>query len=77
MAKTIEERAKKSVPDILRINGNYVESYILGYCNGAREQKKIDVEKACGILWDMCLTRRDEFKTYKDVITTFRKAMEE
>lgn len=50
MEKTIEERAYKAVPDMLRINENYVASFVSGYCQGAREQHEIDIEKACAWL---------------------------
>lgn len=46
MEQTIEERAYKAVPDILRTNGNYVAAYVCGYCQSAREQKQIDIDKA-------------------------------
>lgn len=44
--KTIEERAYKAVPDILRINDNYVAAYVSGYRQGAADQHKIDIDKA-------------------------------
>lgn len=34
LQKRLEETARKEVPDILRINGNYVESFITGFCLG-------------------------------------------
>lgn len=42
----IEERAYKAVPDTLRINDNYVASFVIGYCQCATEQHKIDIDKA-------------------------------
>lgn len=44
---TIEERAIKSVPELIKINGNYVECWRNGYIRGATEQKQIDIGKAC------------------------------
>ena len=34
MRKRLEEAARKEMPDILRINRNYVESFITGFCFG-------------------------------------------
>lgn len=45
--KTIEERAYKAVPDVLRINDNYVAAYVSGYRQGAADQHNIDINKAC------------------------------
>lgn len=39
MNQTIEERAYKAVPDMLRINDNYVSSFVCGYCRGAIEER--------------------------------------
>lgn len=40
MEQTIEERAYKAVPDMLRINDNYVSSFVIGYYQGAIEEKE-------------------------------------
>ena len=42
----IEERARKVMPDMFRVNGNYVTAYVCGYCQGAADQRKIDIDKA-------------------------------
>lgn len=39
MKQTIEERAYKAVPDMLRINDNYIASFVSGYCRGAIEER--------------------------------------
>lgn len=39
MKQTIEERAYKAVPDMLKINDNYVESFVSGYYRGATEER--------------------------------------
>lgn len=39
MEQTIEERAYKAVPDMLRINDNYIASFVSGYCRGAIEER--------------------------------------
>ena len=36
----IEERARKAVPDMLRINDNYVASFVSGYYQGAIEERE-------------------------------------
>ena len=67
----IEERARKAVPDMLRINDNYVASFVSGYCRGAREQHKIDAEEL--VRWlDKVVGMKCSSQTFVD----FRKAME-
>ena len=65
---TIEERAYKAVPDMLRINENYVASFVCGYYQGATEQHKIDIDKACSWLRQHAISVIN--------IEAFRKAME-
>lgn len=82
----IEERACKAVPDMLRINDNYVASFINGYRQGATEQHKIDIEKAVRWLEDNINKYlfndnsngkyRDWLKCSSKAFVDFRKAME-
>lgn len=84
--ETIEERAYKAVPDMLRINDNYVASFVIGYCQGATEQRKIDIEKAVKWLDDNINDYlfndnsngkyRDWLKCSSQAFVDFRKAME-
>lgn len=84
---TTEERALKSVPELIKINGNYVECWRNGYIRGATEQKQIDIDKACEWLAEHAKAfgyaeATDVWEaTYKYdsnlLVEQFKKAMEE
>lgn len=69
---TIDERAYAYADDDM--NEEYASGKAVGYIAGATEQKKMDIDKACE--WF-----KKNYREYvlggEDMITAFRKAMEE
>ena len=75
--RTIAERAKEYAPDafepdyILPAREGYIVSLQrIAYIEGAEEQKRIDIDKACDWL-------RERNVLTEDSLEDFRKAMEE
>lgn len=76
MEQTIEERAYKAVPDMLRINDNYLESFVCGYCRGATEQKRIDIDKAKQAFMTSCGWLKTTHSWFDTVFDEFIKELE-
>lgn len=70
----IEERAWNAA--VARMQGDI--SYSLGYKDGATEQRKIDIDKACEWLRGRYPTHYMEYaELAEQVVADFRRAMEE
>ena len=78
-AKTIEERAKLASEGY--DDDGYSAGLYMGYVEGAKEQKAIDIDKACYIFCHTgCPHKTDSYNCLKDKCDTwktFRRMMEE
>lgn len=81
--KTLEERAKKYADHEISgfpngsiwAKGDVMIEIQMSYEDGATEQKKIDIDKACELLCDTCIV--DDCTKHCKRYCYFRKAMED